>query len=224
MNFENKAELGKGVYTITDVARILNLKRDKVSRWIKTFWDGKLGTEYGRNYSWSNGVNRAVSFHTMIEIYVFYQFNEMGVTPKKLLAAHQQLVEEHQTPFPFAQEKILKNIGAVGKKLVHDSGDGNVYSLDKSKQYYLELIRAYVAKIDFGDDLIASRFWPLGREVSVLCDPERKFGQPIMGVTNIYPETLYGMYKAGEPINFIALVYEIPEQYVHDAITYCKAA
>lgn len=79
-------------------------------------------------------------------------------------------------------------------------------------------------KLDFGDNDLASRYWPTGKDSSVVVDPERKFGSPVFNNCNIYPEIFYGMYKAGEPIDFIAHIYEVPRKLVEDAIAYCTAA
>ncbi len=101
---------------------------------------------------------------------------------------------------------------------------GNTVALDGTKQLNLKIISLFFKNIDFGHDSIASRFWPLGKDKSILIDPERQFGHPVVGKSNIYPETLYNLHKAGEPLEFISFTYEVDEQYVKDAIEYCKAA
>ena len=41
---------------------------------------------------------------------------------------------------------------------------------------------------------------------------------------NIYPETLHDHFRAGDPINYIAHVYQLEEHEVRDAIDFCQAA
>ncbi len=99
-----------------------------------------------------------------------------------------------------------------------------IYSLDIYKQFNLEFVKLFFKNIEFNEDSIAKRLWPIGKDKHIIIDPNYQFGQPVILNTNIYPETLYTLFKAGEPINFIAHVYEVTEQEVNDAIEYCKAA
>ena len=72
MHFENKLEIGYGIYTMPDLANILNLKYYKVQRLLNEYWDKKFGSELGERYSWSDGKSKAVSFHTLVEFYIFF--------------------------------------------------------------------------------------------------------------------------------------------------------
>jgi uncharacterized protein (DUF433 family) len=64
----------------------------------------------------------------------------------------------------------------------------------------------------------------MGKQNSIVLDPKRKFGHPVIENYNIYPETIYKLYKAGDPIPYIAHVYELTEQQVNNAIEFCQAA
>jgi Protein of unknown function (DUF433). len=97
-------------------------------------------------------------------------------------------------------------------------------TLDGSKQLNLDFIKLFFKKLDFDNDLLATRLWPLGKNKAVVCDPQHKFGQPIIEGTNIQTEAVYKMYLANEPIAFIASLYEIPEKKVKDAISFHKNA
>jgi hypothetical protein len=46
MEFENQLKLGIGIYTPSEIAKILRLPYHKVLRWIDKYWDGELGKEY----------------------------------------------------------------------------------------------------------------------------------------------------------------------------------
>lgn len=52
--FENKLEIGLGLYTTSEVAQILQLPYYKVHKWINDYWDGELGREFERKYSWNS--------------------------------------------------------------------------------------------------------------------------------------------------------------------------
>ena len=102
--------------------------------------------------------------------------------------------------------------------------NGDTITLDGSKQLNLDFIKVFFKNLDFDNDMLASRFWPMGKENKVVCDPHRKFGQPVLDGTSIQSEAIYRMYLAKEPISFIASIYEIPLKSVKDAIAFHKNA
>jgi len=223
MDFENKVKLKNGIYTVPDVSKILRLPYQKVNYWVNKYWDNELGGTFKGKYSWTIENTRAVSFHTLIEFYVFYHLSEVGVKPKDVLKAHIELSKLFDTPFPFASKNILGSIRTTGKKVFLESNKG-IVSLDGIRQFNLDFIKIFFKNLDFDNELVAARFWPLGKERSILIDPRRQFGHPVLGLTNIYPETIYNLYKAGEPIEFLAFTYEIDKKVINDAIEYCEAA
>ena len=223
MNFENTLAIGNGVYTVPDVANILHLPYHKVNTWLNEYWDGKLGKAFKTKYSWRIDSTRAVGFHTLVEFYVMMQFSDAGVKPLQVLKAHTELSKSYNTIFPFAQKDIITNITTDGKKIFLNI-DGSSITLDGSKQLNLEFINVFFKKLEFDKELMATRLWPMGKNKAVVCDPQHKFGQPVIDCTNIQTEAVYKMYLAKEPISFIASLYELPEQKVKDAISFHKKA
>lgn len=223
MNFENKPEIGSGIYTATEIANILRVPYRKVYTWMNKYWDGKIGKEFGSKYSWDINGTRAVSFHTFIEFYVMMRFSEAGVKPKQVLEAHTELSKMYRTAFPFARKEVLKGIRSDGKHIFLKTIAGTI-ELNGAKQFNLDLIKIFFVNLEFDKDNLASRFWPIGKEKSILVDPTRGFGHPVIEGKNIFPEIIYSHHKAGDPIAYIAHVYQISESEVNHALEYCKAA
>ena len=96
--------------------------------------------------------------------------------------------------------------------------------MDGTKQFNLNFIKLFFKNLDFNSNDMASRFWPMGKDKSILVDPERKFGHPVVDGRNIYPETIYKNFKAGDNIKYLAYVYELSETQVEHAIEYCIVA
>ncbi|WP_420458846.1 DUF433 domain-containing protein [Neolewinella sp.] len=224
MNFENEPTIGQGIYTPRDIADILRLPYEQVHRWINVYWDGKLGQEYKHSYSWRTDGSQAVSFHTLVEFYLMMLFGEAGVPPRKVMKAHLRLGELYGTPFPFAKGEVLENIRTDEKHIYFQLPEGEIISLDGSDQLNLDFIRLFFQRLDFDANDLANKFWPMGKDKTIVVDPNRKFGHPLIGDRNIYPETLYGHFQAGDPIPYIAYVYKIEAQEVVDALEFCRAA
>ncbi|WP_037318619.1 DUF433 domain-containing protein [Salegentibacter sp. Hel_I_6] len=223
MIFENKPQLGFGIYTPAEIAQILRLPYYKVNRWIDKYWDGELGHEFEKRYSWKTENSKAVSFHTLVEFYVMMQLADAGVKTRKVLEAHKELSQLYKTHFPFALKEVLDGINTDGKRIFLNLDDTTI-TLDGTKQLNLSFIKLFFKKLEFDANNLASKLWPLGKEKSILIDPTRKFGHPILDMKNIYPETIFNHFKAGDPIEYISYVYELTEKEVRDAIEYMDAA
>ncbi|HPI30059.1 MAG TPA: DUF433 domain-containing protein [Bacteroidales bacterium] len=217
---QTKPLLGLGIYTIPDMASILGIPYAKVLRWINTFWNDRFGSKYGHSYSWNIDLTKAVNFHTLIELYTFYELSQAGVKTKEILQAHELLSIEYATHYPFANKIILNSIRTDGRKILFEQKDGSIHTIDAAKQFNLGFIREFFKNLDFDTDSLAIRLWPLGKEKSIVCDPHHQFGQPVINGTNIQSEALYRMHLAKEPINFIASLYNISPKNVKHAIEF----
>jgi len=223
ITFENIPKIGSGIYTTADVAWILGVTYPRAHRWITKYWDGDLGKEFEQQYSWQTDESRAVSFHTVVEFYVMIQLSEKGVKTKEILKAHRELSHIYRTAFPFAMKEVLEELQTDGKVVYWKKGE-HIVTLNGSQQFNLSFIHLFFKKLEFDGDNMVSRLWPMGKDNSIVIDPERKFGHPIIVGRNIYPETIFNHYKAGDPPSYIAHIYKITEKEVADAITFCKRA
>lgn len=221
--FENKPQIGQGIYTLPDAAQILHLPYAKVHRYVAKYWDGNLGQEFQSKYSWMVDGSRAVSFHTVVELYVMIQLADKGVQTPEVLKAHKRLSQIYHTRFPFAQKAVLQEIKTDGKQIYWKKGD-DVISLNGSDQFNLAIIDLFFKKLEFGDEDVVSKLWPMGKDHAIVIDPSRKFGHPIIEGKNIYPETIFEHFQAGDPIPYIAHIYKITEKEAEDAIAFCKNA
>ena len=222
--FENKPLIGHGIYTMPDIAHILQVPYHKVGRWVKEYWDNRLASDFEGRYSWTDGMARAIGFHTLIELFVFLQLSEAGVRTVEVLKAHTELSKLFNTPYPFATSNIIQKIGTDSRKIYFNEGDDVIFSLDGKKQFNLQFIQDFFKNVDFSNDALAARFFPMGKMKSIVVDPEYQFGQPIIHGTNILPLTISNMYKGQDPIEFIAEIYEISEVQVKHAIEFCELA
>lgn len=224
MKFENNIEIGLGIFTIPDIASILNLKPSKVNSLLNEYWDKRFASQYGEKYSWKVHDNKAVSFHTLVEFYIFFQLKGVGISTQKILDAHSQLSLRFDTAFPFASSKIIEKITCVGRRIVFEINENEIINLDATKQLNLKFIKQFAQNLDFDKSSLANKFYPLGKSNSVVVDPEHQFGQPVIKNTNIYPQTIYNHYKSKESKKFIAETYELSLKQVNDAIDYCNNA
>lgn len=224
MSQTNNLGMGTGIYTVSEISRILRLPYFKVNRWLNKYWDGQLGKIFDKRYSTDIDNTKAVSFYTLVEFYVVYQLLNSGVKINHIIRARIELTKKIKSDYPFAQKTIIENLRTDGNRVYFDLGDHDILSLDGTKQLNISFIENFYVNLDFDHELMATKFWPLGKDKNIIVDPARQFGHPVIDKTNIYPETLFNLYKGGEEIKFIAYMYDINEKDVNDAVEYCQAA
>jgi uncharacterized protein (DUF433 family) len=215
---KHNIEIGNGIYTVPDLALILHLPQWKVRRWLTDFYDQRLANDKIK-YSWGEGKDRTTNFLTLIEFYIFYMLREHKIGVGKILEAHQQMSKLLKTRYPFASHNLLVN----KKDILYQVGLDTWVHADKTNQIVIHrLIQEFSKKIDFSENSMAKRFWPLGKDHSIVVDPHHQFGQPIIHGTNINAANIFSMYESGEPLSTIGILYDLTEEQVNDAIAFCK--
>jgi uncharacterized protein (DUF433 family) len=216
-----KPSLGIGLYSIPDVARILNLEPPFVRRWLNEYWGNRFKFGKKNFSSWGKGREKAIHFYTLIEFYVFYQLRKQGLSAQSIAKSHEIIAGELGTQFPFATSTILTD----GRKILYKIDNETIINADKTKQLnFVTIIEDFCQQMDFGKDQLAIRYWPLGKEKNIIVDPHHQLGQPTIKNTNILAETLYRMNAAGEKINFIASLYNVTGSDVKASIEFFKKA
>lgn len=213
--FKIEPKIGEGIYTKRDVSEILNLPYQKVSRWMEDFWG---------DYTFGIEGNKCVNFKTLIEFFTFYHLRNNGVSSQEIKKIHTTISTELNTPYPFAQ-KIHINKGDQKKncKDVYYENLDNLIRTDGKKQYDIkELLISFLDKIEFNNDAVASRLFPLENSKRLVIDPKFQFGQPTITGTGIKAEVINGFIQGGESKEFICKIYNLNIEQVNDAILYYK--
>jgi len=211
--------LGNGIYTMPDLALILGLSQPKVRRWMNEYWNTEFLDKKGKKYSTGEGQSKVTDFKTLIEFFVFYQLREMNIGVKKIFDAHARISSQLKTQYPFASVEILAN----KKDIFYSLSEEASVNANKTQQIgFKVLIESFCKKIEFSNDKIAERFYPLGKEKSVVVDPSHQFGQPTINGTNILAETIYSMYQSGEKQEIIGILYDLTSKQIDDAIAFHK--
>jgi len=217
--------IGTGIYTVTEAARILNISSQKLGQWVRKYWELEFIKDFPKGeavYTVGEGSERVFNFYTLIEMITVAKFRAMNISFNRIKEAHRIAAEVLETPYPFAMEGFM----ADGRKIFHNKDLIASLLLDKTRQLeFRRLIEPYCKKIDFEETTkLAERFWPLGKNRDVLVDPNHRFGEPVIKGTNISTSMIYNLHIAGEPVSFIAEEYNIPENAVQDVIEFHQRA
>lgn len=94
----------------------------------------------------------------------------------------------------------------------------------RGPEFYFRFMEKFFEKIEFNENNLAVRFFPLPHSRNAVVDPKHQFGQPIVSGTNIKTRTLFSLYRGGETLADIGILYNIPLDKVRDAIAFQQAA
>ena len=199
-------------YSVDDIARILNFPETQIKRWLREFKRSQLSSDEAKD---DKELSLTLDFHTLIEFYTFYQLREQGVGPSRINKARAILAEVLNTRYPFATANILTD----GRNVFFHADIGELIKADPTLQINIqEVVRPFCNRIEFGDDSLASKLYPLGRESAIQLDPNRQDGQPVVGETEILSQSVFDQFLNGNSVEALANRFDLSEKEVKDVI------
>lgn len=208
------ARFGEGIYSPDEVAEILKLPYHKVKYLIRGYWNTAT---FGKER------HRTINFLGLIEFYFYYYLREQKWTPQAIKKLHTQLSSDYNTPYPFASLKIKphKRKSQTDKMEAWVDRDDQLIQADgKLQPSFREFIDPFLEQIEYGDDLLAKRFYPLKKTKTVVIDPKKQFGKPIINGMGVRTEVIYKFYLGGESKKGICKLYDLELEQVENAIQY----
>jgi uncharacterized protein (DUF433 family) len=217
---ETAARLSSGVYTIPDAAKLLQINQQLLRRWLTGYpVDSALAQDRhfpgpGALKNRGFGRDRHFGFLTLIEIFTAYHLRRRGFSMHQLRLFRIELAHRFETEFPFALRGLLTS----GHKLLKEMGESALLELGTGGQTAFEkVLHPFCEKIDFdGTSNLAARFFPKGRDSSIVVDPRHAFGQPVIVGTNLTTAALAFRLRGGESESDLANDFDLTEQQVRE--------
>ncbi len=204
--------LGRGVYTLSDVARYAGLPAATLRSWFKSRSDEKgQGPIFRSDYAPVDD-DYAVSFLNLIEVYVARFFRQEGVKPPIIRRAREILINELSTLYPFAHAELRTD----GCRVIHKTGEAQLVDVI-SKQHFFAQMR--LGQIKYNKTSKLAESWEIGE--GVIINPKVAFGHPVVEQTGITTFVLANQYAAnGGDAALVADLYGVGESDVHNAVRF----
>jgi uncharacterized protein (DUF433 family)/transposase len=207
-----KAEKPNSTYSVEDIATILGLPETQVKQWLREYKKGQLAADEPEAEP-----NLTVDFHTLIEFYTFYQLRAQGVWPSKINNAREILADMLHTNYPFATANILTD----GKNVFYNVEIGELIQADQTLQLTIQQVVApFCKRIEFGDDSLATKLYPMGREAAIQIDPARQSGRPVVGDTEVLSQSVFDFFLHGNSVSTVAERFNLTEKQVEDVLIF----
>jgi uncharacterized protein (DUF433 family) len=216
--------LETGIFTIPEISELLETPQNLVRIWVdghKGKQDPIIENELGR----VDG-KLAVSFTNLMEIQFVAFFTRAGVHLRELRAIMDEVKRTLAHPHPFATKTVFQTDGRkVVESIARKNGIDTLYDL-KTKRYEMKDVVYTSLKRDvIFDPAGNARVWYPRRKLSpsVIVNPRRSFGRPILRDSSIPTSTIAKAVKAEGDEKVVSLIFEVPERQVREAVEFESA-
>lgn len=215
-----KATIGEGIYSAKDMSEILRIPLRRCRYWFQAYLKDKLSSITGYQYHFSDVDGVFVNFKTLLQLYVFEELRKRGHNTKSIIEAYSLLSKRYGTPYPFTSENIISS----GKDILFEENDMYISANTKLQVNLLEIVKPFSVKIDFDNNGVATKFYPIGRDKNIVIDPKIQFGSPVFNGTRLNTKVIYDLHLAGEEHEVISNIYNISTSHIQDAIEFYSDA
>jgi uncharacterized protein (DUF433 family) len=226
--------LGKGAYSAVEGLRLLNfnrpglpparrVSRNTVARWLRGYSHGE---DYARHSEplWKPDYQNEddqieLSFRDLIELRFVKTFRDLGIGLPTIRDCYRRAVEEVRDDRPFSTQRFRTDGKTIFLEITEKDHDGRMIDLKRRQQVFRTVIEPSLRDLEF-DASAVSRWYPLGmRQRSVVIDPSRSFGRPIVR-RGVPTEILAEAVKIDGSIESAARLYEVPKAEIRSALEF----
>lgn len=219
---------GIGAYTLTEAGRLLDVSPTTLKRWLfgysytnegsatsqKPLWDAQYGNDQD---------DPLLGFRDLIEARVVRGLRSLGIglpTIRQCLKLASDIVEDSH-PFSTRRFKtdgrhiFLEITDKIGAKEV----DPALIDLRSRQRVFRTIVQPSFVDLSFDAD-VASRWWLLPKKKTIVLDPARSFGQPIVADGGVPTARLAQSMVAEGSLDRVARLFELKPGVVRDALKF----
>lgn len=220
--------VGVGLYTFAEAAKLVGVQSRDLRRWLDGYSYRDRNKESVRSEPlWKTELTdeevEGISFHDLLEVRFVAAFRKHGVSLQTIRCASQHARELFDRPYPFTCKRFQTDGRTIFAQAIHDTGETELLDLVKKQYAFSQIIEPSLYRgIEFGNNELARRWFPLSRSRSVVLDPMIAFGKPIVTDVGIRTSTLYDAFLAEGTKRAVSRLYEVPLASVEAAISFEK--
>jgi uncharacterized protein (DUF433 family) len=225
--------LGRGVYSASEALRLINFRRQyeasprsisrqTVTRWVRGYQYSRKGVIHHSDPLWKpDYVNDddtiELSFRDLIELRFVKAFRDVGLSLPTIRECFSRAVEAVRDPRPFSTQKFRTDGRTIFLEITHDIREGELLDLKRRQVAFHRMVAPSLHDLEFDAEIVA-RWYPLGMSrKSIVVDPKRAFGRPIVSEGGVPTEILSQAIEIEGTPERVAKLYEVPVSAVRDA-------
>lgn len=221
-------QYGIGAYTLTEAGRLLGVSPGTLKRWLFGYSYQHSGSHTTQQPLWqaeysSDREDQLLGFRDLIEARVVRGLRSLGIglpTIRRCLSLASDIVDDSH---PFSTRKFKTNgrhiFLEIADKAVSEDRDPALINLRSRQRVFKTIVEPSFVDLSFDAD-VASRWWLLPNKKTVVLDPARSFGQPIVAEGGVPTARLAQAVAAEGSIERVAQLFELTVVSVRDALRF----
>lgn len=227
-----KNQLGLGMYTLADAARLIHGDTRSIQRWLYGYsYRGRKGEASVRRHSnplWSpqyqseDFSEKVIGFQDLLELRIVREFVRCGVPLLVVRQCLESAAEMFGADYPFTTRRFVTDGGTIYQEALRAGADEPEVLNLRTRQYaFREIIKdSLYTGIEYVDGF-ARRWYPEPRNRAVVIDPLVQFGHPIVAESGVPTASLYASYLAEDRNKaLVARLFEIAPRQVDAAVRF----
>ncbi|MEQ1526472.1 MAG: DUF433 domain-containing protein [Gallionella sp.] len=216
-----------GLYTFQEASRLVSASPQELRRWLKGYTHKAADSDKQVSITplWKTELAQSevegISFHDLLEVRFVQAFRKYGVSLQTIRVASEQAREMFNHPYPFTCKRFQTDGRTIFASAIEETGEEQLLDLIKKQFAFSKIIEPSLYRgIEFGNDELASHWYPVPRSKVIVLDPAIAFGKPIIAHGSIRTSILYDAFNAEKNKQYVAKLYEVSVNAVEAAIRF----
>lgn len=214
-----ESRFGIGAYSLTEAGAILSIPPSTIRHWLFGYGYHHHGSRIVQPPLWQPqyGIEQEeplLGFRDLLEARIVRGLRQAGLgmpTIRDCLRLAREIVSDEH---PFSTRRFCTD----GKTLFVES-DGAMLDLKLRQHVLRRVIEPSFVDLDF-DSEAASRWWLNPTKRTLVIDPSRSFGRPIVNENGVSTARIAQAVLAEDSVDRVAQLYELSPSVVRDALAF----
>lgn len=213
-----------GAYSIPEAARLIDANAAQIRRWVSGYryrHDDALHLQppLWRPQHEEGDSGPLLGFRDLIEARIVRALRKQNIGLQSIricLKRAQEIVDDER---PFSSARFKTDGKSIFLEITEGLEEPRLIDLKKRQHVFRRIVKPSFKDLEF-DEEAAVRWWPVAGKQTVVIDPTRAFGQPIVASRGISTERLKEAVDAEGSIDQVARLYDLTPQIIRDALDY----
>lgn len=217
-------EFGIGAYTPLEAAKLLQMQPLTLRRWLYGYQYRHEDEVQAQPPLWKPQyddelVGELLGFRDLIEARIVRALRKCGIGLPTIRVcidrAREVLGEEH----PFSTTAFKSDGRRIFLEITQDVDEPRLFDLKDRQHVFRDFVIPSLVGLEFGEER-AERWWLLPHRKSIVADPDRSFGQPIIDKVGLLTSRVVQEVEAEGSAKRVAKLYGVPVSAINDALKF----